>query len=88
MYYVYILRSQKDITRYYIGITPDIDVRLSSHNLQENTYSKRYSPWQIETYIAFQNKDLAHSFERYLKAGSGHAFLKKRFLPKLSEISS
>ncbi len=62
MYYVYILKSLKDSNRYYIGLTMDIKKRLFEHNLDESSYSKRYSPWKIETYIAFQNQELAIHF--------------------------
>jgi hypothetical protein len=30
------------------------------------------------TYLAFSDKELALSFERYLKGGSGHAFANHR----------
>ncbi len=83
MYFVYIFKSLKDSTRYYIGITSNLEKRLAEHNAEESTYSKRYAPWEIETYISFRNETLAFSFEQYLKAGSGVAFLKKRFLPKM-----
>ncbi len=81
MFYVYILKSLKDKNRLYIGFTTNIEQRLNAHNLEENIYSKRYSPWAIETYIAFKDKSSALRFEKYLKVGSGQAFLKKRLLP-------
>ena len=81
MYIVYILKSIKDSTRYYIGITEDLNRRLPEHNNSMSVYSKRYAPWEIETYISFRNRLLAERFEKYLKAGSGQAFLKKRLLP-------
>ncbi len=81
MFYVYILKSLKDRSRSYIGFTTDIEQRLKVHNLEENIYSKRYSPWAVETYVAFKDKSSALRFEKYLKVGSGQAFLKKRLLP-------
>ena len=80
MYIVYILLSTKDPQRYYIGITQDLEKRLNDHNSSTAGYAKRYAPWQIETYITFKNKYLAEEFEKYLKHGSGNAFLKKRFI--------
>ncbi|VAX36796.1 hypothetical protein MNBD_UNCLBAC01-1300 [hydrothermal vent metagenome] len=80
MYIIYILKSLKDTTKCYIGLTQNLEKRLNEHNRDKCNYTKKYSPWEIETYITFRNKDLATSFEKYLKAGSGHAFLKKRFL--------
>ena len=84
MHYVYILRSSNHPKRLYIGCTQDIEKRLLEHNRGDGAYSKTYAPWELEAYIAFKDKPLAEEFERYLKSGSGHAFLKKRFLPTLS----
>ena len=86
MHYVYILVSLKDLTRYYIGRTENLEARLQQHNRGESGYSKRYAPWRLETYTAFSDLRLADDFERYLKSGSGHAFLKKRLLPVLTDI--
>jgi len=80
MWIVYILISLKDLNRYYIGITDDLERRLGEHNRTQSGYSKRYAPWRVETFITFRNEYLARKFERYLKAGSGHAFLKKHLI--------
>ena len=82
IYFVYILLSRKDNNKFYIGVTQNLEKRLNEHNSSVEEYSRKYVPWYIETYIAFQSKELAYQFEKYLKHGSGHAFLKKRFLPK------
>jgi len=83
VYLVYVLISVHNPERYYIGITSDVDRRLKEHNgAKGSKYSRHYAPWQIETYVVFKNKPLAVSFERYLKSGSGHAFLKRHLLPK------
>ena len=77
---VYVLISQKNRNKYYIGLTSNLEKRLREHNSTQSYYSKRYAPWKVETYITFRNKDLAEKFEKYLKAGSGNAFLKKRLI--------
>lgn len=82
MYYVYILKSLKDSSQHYVGITETIDQRLEEHNSGKSIFTNKFKPWKLETYTAFSNKELAHSFERYLKEGSGHAFLKKHFIAK------
>ncbi len=66
--------------RYYIGSSSNIDERLKAHNSGGSAYTKKFTPWQIETYITFKNKIKAEEFERYLKSGSGFAFLKKRLI--------
>lgn len=80
MHIVYILKSKKEPVKIYIGITNDLNKRLNEHNAGKSGYSKRYAPWEIETYITFKNKMLAENFEKYLKVGSGQAFLTKRLI--------
>lgn len=80
MHVVYILVSQKDATKYYIGSTQDLAKRLKAHNNAQSGYTKRYAPWRVEAYITFENRNIAYNFEKYLKVGSGNAFLKKRLI--------
>jgi predicted GIY-YIG superfamily endonuclease len=82
MWYVYILRSIKDPYKTYIGITENVERRLGEHNSNTQPHTKRYSPWRVETYVAFSDKDKAFVFEKYLKVGSGKAFLNKRLIGK------
>ena len=78
MWYVYILRSEKYSAKTYIGITEDLKRRLGEHNAGTQPYTSKYSPWILEAYIAFSDKEKAFSFEKYLKVGSGKAFMNKR----------
>ena len=87
MHTVYILRSIKNSKRLYIGVTTDLEKRLSAHNTDSSTYSKQYSPWELETHIVFKSKETAEDFEKYLKSGSGFSFLKKRLLPQMNQSS-
>jgi len=78
MFYTYILRNA--ITnRYYIGYTPDLKNRLKSHSSGKVKSTKSNLNYHLEWYCAFQTKSQALSFEKYLKTGSGIAFMKKRF---------
>lgn len=85
MYYVYILRSTKFPKRLYIGFTQDLNRRIGKHNAEESTYSRKYAPWELESYVMLKDKKTAEAFEGYLKSGSGYAFLLKHFLPALGE---
>lgn len=81
MYYTYILRSVKQPGAIYIGYTDNLKIRLKQHNdSAHKSYSKRFSPWEIETYLAFITKLEAKQFELYLKSNSGKAFMRKRLL--------
>ena len=81
MYTVYILRSINYPERLYIGLTTDLEKRLLAHNADSATYSKQYSPWQLEVKIFLKDKKIAEDLEKYLKSGSGFAFMKKGLLP-------
>ena len=76
--YVYLLRSLSHPSQTYVGITADIDQRLKDHNSGKAKHTSKFTPWEIETYIAFSDHDKAIAFERYLKSASGIAFANKR----------
>ncbi|MBI1839030.1 MAG: GIY-YIG nuclease family protein [Candidatus Colwellbacteria bacterium] len=79
MHYVYILKSDKDGTRY-IGVTSDLKRRLREHNSGSAKYSKTKSPYKLVWYCVFPDKESAYKFEKYLKSSSGHAFTNKRLV--------
>lgn len=82
MQHVYILKSDKDPAKFYIGQTDNIERRLKEHaDPTKDQYTYRYSPWHLETYISFNNKSIAKRFESYLKTSSGRAFLRKHLIP-------
>jgi len=81
-YYVYILISKKNKDRFYIGYTDNLRRRLTQHRSSKSSnYTRRYAPWELETYLEFKNRRLAVAFELYLKSHSGRAFLRKRLIP-------
>jgi predicted GIY-YIG superfamily endonuclease len=76
MYYVYILRSV-NFDQTYVGFTKDLKKRFTDHNYGRSRHTKKFKPWRIVTYIAFDEECRARSFEKYIKTGSGIAFTKK-----------
>jgi putative endonuclease len=74
MKYVYLIRSINSPNRRYVGLTSDLDARLSTHNSGRSTHTSKYRPWQLVTCVSFQDDQRAVAFERYLKSGSGNAF--------------
>ena len=79
MHYVYLLRSEKQPAQTYVGLTQDVEKRLRSHNEGANKHTAKYRPWELVCYTAFNSRERAAEFERYLKVGSGHAFAKRHF---------
>lgn len=79
MFYAYIIKSEKDGS-YYYGSTADLKKRLSEHNNCKSKYTSSKIPYRLIWYGAFENKQKALDFEKYLKSSSGHAFSRKRLL--------
>jgi len=69
-------------SKIYIGTTNNIQRRLEQHNQGDSQYTQTYKPWEIICLIEFKQERQAYQFEKYLKSGSGFAFMKKRLLPK------
>ena len=79
MYYVYILKSYLDDSKY-IGATKNLKRRLDEHNYGGVKYTRSKKPYKIIWYSCFENKEKAYSFEKYLKSSSGMAFRNKRLI--------
>lgn len=77
MYYVYILRSQNHSDEIYIGSTHDLRQRLAEHNSGKSFHTRKFTPWNLISYVAFPERATADKFERYLKTGSGRAFAQR-----------
>ena len=76
---VYVLRSEADPMRHYVGITNDVRARLKWHNTGPSGYTVDYRPWSVAVLIEFPTEREAVRFERYLKSGSARAFAKRHF---------
>ncbi len=78
MFYVYILKCADDKT--YVGCTDNLKGRLKRHQSGWVPATKLRLPVELVAYVVFNNKYRAYNFEKYLKSGSGRAFLKKRLI--------
>ncbi len=78
MYYVYILLCADD--RPYTGCTDDLKDRIDRHQKGHVPATKNRLPVKLIAYFAFSNKYTAFNFEKYLKSGSGRAFIKQHKL--------
>lgn len=80
MTYVYILRSIDTPNQLYIGWTNDLPIRLAAHNSGRSPHTSKFRPWKIAFYAAFESRERAMQFERYLKSGSGTVFRMRHLL--------
>lgn len=81
MHYVYLLFNDKT-QRYYIGYSPNLKNRVKKHLEGKVKSTKSDLNYMLVWYCGFINKQDALRFERYLKSGSGVAFMRKRLLSK------
>ena len=79
MHYVYLLESVSDPNKRYVGFTADLRKRLDDHNAGRSEHTFVGRPWRLVSYTGFSDRKKALAFERYLKAGSGHAFARRHF---------
>lgn len=79
MRFVYILRSDIDPARHYVGVTAEVESRLEWHNHGPSGSTVLHRPWSLVISIEFQTEQEAVRFEKYLKSGSGRAFAKRHF---------
>lgn len=82
VHYVYILICSDKSS--YIGCTDNLKERLERHNNGYVPATKDRRPVKLISYFAFSNKYTAFNFEKYLKSGSGRAFLKKHDIVQIS----
>ena len=79
MHYVYIIQSIK-FKNLYKRYSTNLQKRLKDHNSGKNKHTTQYKPWKIIYYSVFSEKNIALNFEKYLKTGSGIAFMRKRLI--------
>ena len=78
MYFLYILKSIK-YKKTYVGMTNNVQRRLSEHNKGECHFTKKYAPWVIIYTEILTNQEEAHKRERYFKSSVGRRWMKAKF---------
>ena len=78
MWYVYILTCKDKKT--YIGCTEDLKDRFERHKKGRIKTTKDKIPVRLHCYFAFVDKYITFNFEKYLKSGSGRAFMRKHLI--------
>jgi putative endonuclease len=74
---VYVIVSQAKTDRFYIGFSSRPEERLEEHNAGKNASTDTFAPWHLANVISFRSKQKSLEFERYLKSGSGRAFIRR-----------
>ena len=74
--YVYILADLQN-RHHYVGITSDLKDRLCRHNSGDVPHTAQHRPWKIQSAVAFESREKAASFEKYLKSHAGREWAKR-----------
>jgi len=77
MHYVYSLKCKDG---FYIGCTNDLKDRIKRHQKGHVDATKNRLPVKLDFYVALDGGYKAFNFEKYLKSGSGRAFIKRHFV--------
>jgi predicted GIY-YIG superfamily endonuclease len=77
MYYIYSLKCRDE---YYVGCTDNLKDRIERHQKGQVPATADKLPVELEFYFAIDDKHKAFKFEKYLKSGSGRAFINKHLL--------
>lgn len=84
MFFIYIIYSSKS-DRYYIGLTSDVQKRISEHNdpSRINKYTSKHLPWDLRLYFEVsENRGEAQIIERFIKNQKSRPFLGKLIAEK------
>ena len=84
MYYVYAIKSLNK-NYLYVGITNNLERRISQHNLGREKTTKPYSPFKVIYTEQYENRTLARKKEKFLKSGCGKEFLKS--IARVAELA-
>ncbi len=76
MYYVYILKSERD-GKLYTGRTEDLKRRIKEHLSGKSIATKKMLPLELIFYEAFKSKKDSIRRERYFKTSKGKSSLKQ-----------
>jgi putative endonuclease len=74
-YIVYILKSIK-YDKSYIGITNNLERRLSEHNAGKSLYTRKFKPWEIVYKEEVRDRISAREKEKYFKSSAGRKKVK------------
>ena len=79
MYFVYVIKSEKDSKLYY-GLTTNLEKRLSQHNAGEVKSTKSRVPFKLAYSEKMKTLSEARKREKYFKSGFGRKYVKLKLL--------
>lgn len=77
MHYVYSLKCKDG---FYVGCTDNLKDRLNRHQKGQVPATAKRLPIKLDFYFAINDKYKAFELEKYLKSGSGRAFINRHLV--------
>lgn len=79
MHFVYLIQSQINPSKVYVGFTSDLENRILLHNTADTGYTTKFRPWRLVYFEAYEGRNAAYKREQQLKKhGNTVVRLKKR----------
>jgi len=75
MWYVYVLKSDKD-SSLYVGSAKNVKERIESHNQEHNRSTKNKTPWRVLRIEEYSVYSFAVRREKFFKSGDGRRVLR------------
>lgn len=75
-FYVYILYS-KNIDKYYIGVTYNLELRLARHKFGSSRFTKQTKDWQLVYKKEYDSRVNALRREKYIKRMKSRIYIEE-----------
>ncbi len=79
MWYVYVIKSEEKNWKY-VDHSSNLKERINQHNAGKTSATRNYRPFKLVSYIDVNSEEKAINLEKYLKSGSGIAWMNKRLV--------
>jgi putative endonuclease len=73
-FFVYIIYSAK-LSKYYVGYTADIPLRLTQHNTGISTFTAKASDWILKYTEEYNTREVAHQRELEIKRKKSRVYI-------------
>lgn len=82
MFWVYVIKSQKD-NKFYTGMTNNLERRLIEHNLGKKSTPSTHNrgPFVLVHKEVFKTRYEVRKKEKWLKSGAGREWVKNKNIP-------
>jgi putative endonuclease len=83
IYFVYVIVSKvRKSPRFYVGLSRNVEKRVTEHNAGYTFSTKGYRPWELFFTEEIGCRSEAREREKYLKSGVGREMIRKRWFDK------